>query len=159
MEENVLDQHLSNSLTITPEITNYLREGAKWGKFLSIMGFIFAGLIMIVAIVMGFMLGTIASGFTDELASNGLASIGGGFIGLFYFLIGLLYFMPSLYLYRHSKQMKLALEQKGQQLLSDSFKNYKSLYKFWGIFMLVIIGFYVLMFIIIVFTGAAGFMF
>lgn len=155
MEENVIDNNLSPELSITPEITDYLRQGAKWGKFLAIMGFIMSGLIMVIALFAGAMLGSLAS-MSPELGA--LGGVGGGLIGGIYFLFGLLYFIPSLYLYRHSQKMKLALQSNDQGLLSESFKNYKSLYKFWGIFTVVILAFYALIFVFALFGGIASMM-
>ena len=34
---------LNNDLQVTPLSQNFLSEAAKWGKFLSVMGFIFCG--------------------------------------------------------------------------------------------------------------------
>ena len=40
---------LNNDLQVTPQAQSYLTESAKWGKFLAIMGFIFCGLMVILA--------------------------------------------------------------------------------------------------------------
>ena len=40
---------LNNDLQVTPQGQSYLVESAKWGKFLSIMGFILCGIMVIIA--------------------------------------------------------------------------------------------------------------
>jgi hypothetical protein len=68
--------------------------------------------------------------------------------------MGLLYFFPVLYLFNFSKKMKNALSNNKTVDFTLAFKNLKSHYKFIGIFTIVIISMYVLMFLFL----ALGFM-
>ena len=156
MEENVLDSNLSTQLVITPEIQGFLRETAKWGKFMAIVGFVFTALIVIIAIGIGAFMGTAFSELADEPGMGIFAGVGGGAIAFIYILLALMYFFPCLYLYRYSSKMKTALAQNDQQFLHESFMNLKSLYKFWGILMAVFIGFYVVLFVIGILGGLAS---
>lgn len=63
---------------------------------------------------------------------------------MIYALMGLLYFFPAYYLYKFSTQLKTALAAKDSETLTSAFENQKSLYKFMGIFMIIVLGFYVL---------------
>ena len=60
MEENKIEaskeEQASASLTISIEAINSLTETAKWTKFLSILGFIFIGLIVVMAFFAGSMM-------------------------------------------------------------------------------------------------------
>jgi len=150
-----LDENFTQgSVQLNGEIRGYLQETAKWGKFLSIVGFISVGLM----VLMGIFMGTMGMSAMNDISTMGggpnpFGMIGGGFFIIFYSLIGLLYFFPSLYLYRFSAKTKLALQNDDQAEMTEAFMNMKSLYKFWGIFMAVIIGFYALVFIMALFGG------
>ena len=116
-----------------------MKETAKWSKFLSIIGFIGSGLMVIIGLfasaVMSSMFNTYGSG------AGGFSSIT---FGIMYVLMGALYFVPSLYLYNYSNKMKLALATSNAVELEEAFLNQKSLFKFWGVLTIVIISFYLL---------------
>lgn len=139
---NTNEDFISNqdNLTITPEIKEYLRESAKWGKLLSIVGFVSMAFLVLLAIFMGSALSTIGgmSGIEGGLA--------GGFVSLIYIVMAIIYFFPLLYLYRFSAKTKQALDVDDQHYLTEAFRNMKSLYKFMGIFTIVILVIYALIF-------------
>ena len=115
----------------------HLNEAAKWGKFLSIVGFVFCGLFALFALFAGaFFSAMLRSSAMD----NGLGagpSMGGGFFTIIYFLFAVLYFFPCLFLFRFSTKMRSALRTDDQQLLVDSFKNLKVCLRFLGIVTIV----------------------
>ena len=67
-------------------------------------------------------------------------------IGVLYLVFSGLYFIPVNYLYKFSTQTKQALFDKDFRVLEFAFKNLKSLMKFTGIFTIVIIALYALIF-------------
>lgn len=141
MEENSHFEKFDD-LSLNTSIKSFLKEIAKWANFLSIIGFI--GIAFIVVFAVFFMM----FGFGSSVMSS---RFGGGFMGVgiavFYLLIGLLYFMPVFYLNRFASNMKTALNTNDDRTLTDAFRYLKSHYKFIGIFTLVILGFYVLIFL------------
>jgi len=150
------DNFTTDGVNITEEIKSYLYETAKWGKFLSIVAFVFIGLIIIGMLIMLFVGASALSGLGDSAAMGG---VGMGFMVMVYGIMIALYFFPTLYLYRFSTKMKIALDANDQQSLSESFMNMKSVFKFWGIFTAIIIGFYVLAFLGgIIFGGMGAFL-
>lgn len=154
MTEGILDQNLSNNnLTITPEIKGFLRETAKWGKFLAIVGFVMMGLLVLMGIGMGFFMGSMMA---DLPEAEGLGGAMGGAVGFLYVLIALIYIFPLLYLYKFSSKLKVALAQDDQQYLFDSFQNLKSLFKFMGIFTAIFVGIYGLLLVFGIFGGLAA---
>lgn len=113
----------------------FLAETAKWANFLSILGFIGLGLMVLVSLFM-FVIGT----------SSSFMPLGNGiFVGIFYILIAGFYFVPINYLYKFSSNMKNALRTNNQASLTTSFEYIKSHYKFIGILTIVIMGIYILM--------------
>jgi len=132
----------SSEFGITTEIREYLKETAKWAKFISILAFVFLGLGVIFSLGLSFFLGTALS----ELEGMG-AGFSTTFISVFYLIIIAIMFLPVLYLYRFASKMQVALANDDQIVLNESFMNLKSHYKFYGIFMAIVMGFYLLIFL------------
>ncbi|HEY4060935.1 MAG TPA: DUF5362 family protein [Puia sp.] len=129
--------------------SSFLKEAARWAKFMAIMGFIFCGLYVLIALFAGSLIARLGSmGGSGMPAGAGL--IGGGMITVFYILIALLYFFPCLYLYNFAVKMQTALASNDQEHLNGSFKNLKSCYRFLGILMIIMLGFIVLGFLVAV---------
>jgi hypothetical protein len=147
-------------LQIDHESNAYLSETAKWTKYLSILGFVFCGLIVLASIFAGsFMSGLFLNRYSGNMGSGtaaGISTATGIGITLVYSLFALLYFFPSLYLFNFSSKMQVALRNNDQAQLNLSFKNLKSCFKFWGILTIVIIGFYLLVLIFALFAGIAS---
>jgi uncharacterized membrane protein len=133
-------------LEVEEQSTRFLSETAKWGKFLSIIGFILVGLIVIAAIFAGALLASLP-GF-GEGSSSALAGGMSIMITVVYLIVAVLYFFPCLYMFRFSTKMKEALLENNQQLLIESFQNLKSCFKFMGIMTIVFISIYVLAFLV-----------
>jgi hypothetical protein len=142
------DSPLSNtfSLQVDDGIARYLTEASKWGKFLSIMGFIFISIIVICGFV--FMLvgnSFYSSDVNTDFQSLGLTGSVGILFGLYFFVIALIYFFPCLFLYKFSSKMQMALRTNDQVMLNSSFENLKSLLKFLGIITIIVLSIWVLM--------------
>lgn len=142
---------LSNDLQVTPTTQSFLSETAKWGKFLAILGFIMCGFLAIMAF---FMPAIFLSLPQYNQLSSGLVS--GMTIGITiaYLLLALLCLMPCIYLYKFSVKMKTALTSVSQENFEKSLQNLKSLFKFYGVFSIVMLSIYALVFIISI-VGAA----
>jgi len=123
---------------------SYLKESAKWGKFLSILGFILCGIMFLVAIMMSFLM---SGSIPDIPASSAFPEFGGAVFGGIYAFLAIIYLMPSLYLYRYSTNVKSAIESMNNEKLNLGLKNLKSMFKFMGIFAIVILVMYGLLFI------------
>jgi len=119
MENSTLDNDFTTNteLIIDPETRAFLKETSKWAKFLAIVGFIFAGFMVLIGL----------------------------FFGTIFFAI--LYIMPMLYMYRFATKIQTALAREDQFELTSAFENLKSLYKFAGIVTIIMLGFYALTFL------------
>jgi hypothetical protein len=126
----------------------YLNETRKWTIFLSVLGFIFLGLMVIMAIFAG----TIFSSM-----SGGMAPAGTGiFLSFMYVAIAALYFFPIFYLYKFSTLSKRAIYGESTDDLTLAFKNLKSHYKFMGILTIVLLSIYLLAFLLMGIMGGVG---
>lgn len=152
-DDNLLDSNMNEGFVITEASRTYLQETAKWAKFLSIVGFIFIGLMVIFGLFFGSIMGSAMS----ELDDAGLgAGMGAGAFGFIYIIIALLYFFPTFYLYRFSTRTKQALLNSDSEGLAWGLEQLKSTFKFMGIMMIVILALYGLMFLFAIVFGAAA---
>lgn len=132
----------------------FLRETAKWAYFLSIIGYIGLGLIVLLAIFAG----TIFSSLGNMGGMGTMNAMGGGtFITVFYLVFAVIYFFPIYYLNKFASNMKAAFRDNNTELLTSSLGYLKSHYKFIGIFTLIIVSLYALIFVFAIIAGAAAF--
>jgi len=149
-----LDDNYSTDFKIKDEIKSYLRESAKWAKFLAILGFIASAFLILGALSAGFFM----SAAFSEL-DNSAIPFSSGLISVFYLLIAGIYFMPVLYLYRFATNTQAALNSNNQIALTTAFKNMKSLYKFMGIAAILFLGFYGLIIVLTLLGGMGSMLF
>ncbi len=134
-----------NNLTLNDLAIDSLRESAKWTMFLSIVGFIFIGLMLLGGI---FMTVTFAA-IPDEAAFGAYNPLGAikNYIGLMYLVMAAIYFFPIFYLYKYSKGVKEGLAFNNDEMVAEGLVNLKSHHKFLGIMTIVMLSFYVLVII------------
>jgi hypothetical protein len=127
-------------LQIDASAQSYLREAAKWAKFLSIVGFVMCGFFVLFGIFAASILSSMGSQFGTTTMAAGVGTM----MTAVYVCFALLYFFPCLYTYRFSTHMKAALRSNDQQILISSFRNLKACYKFLGILTIVMLSIYLL---------------
>ena len=132
---------LSNDLQVSPQAQSYLMESAKWGKFLAIMGFIFCGIMILVSFL-------IPAIITNIPPYNTMSSGMREWITVLYLIFSVLCFFPAFYLYKFSSKMQLAVKGMSQENFDESLMNLKSMFKFYGVFMIILLSFYALAFIV-----------
>ncbi len=137
---------LNNDLQITPQAQSYLTESAKWGKFLAIVGFIFCGFMIILAFLIPALLSQIARNSTTE-ATFSFSPATKTVMTVIYLILAVVLFFPCLYLYRFSVKMQAATKNISQENFDDALMNLKSMFKFCGIFTIIILSFYALIII------------
>lgn len=130
-------------LTLDNHAVAFLKEIAKWSNFLSIIGFIVLGIMVLVALFGGALLASTASEF-----GGGTEVVGGAFFTILYLLLALLYFFPVYYMFKFSRNMKAALQAKDEATLTKAFEYMKSHYKFVGILTIVLLSIYLLFFLL-----------
>jgi hypothetical protein len=123
---------------------DYLLQTSKWGRFVAGVGLLLVGLGLLTL----FLTITIFEGLcplSDEAPVL-------GFLGTSSFLIityifSMIYFIPFDFLWKFSTRMKIALDEDNQEVMNESFKNLKSLYKFMGIYLVVVLLISVILFV------------
>ena len=153
------DSQLSDEFSLKIDNGNkgYLIEASKWGKFLSVLGFIVISIIVLCGLAFLLMGNSLySSEVNTDLQSLDLSGSTGIVAGLYFFVIALVYFFPCLFLYKFSSKMQLAIKTDDQVMLNSSFENLKSLFKFLGIITIIILSIWV---IAILFSAILGSMF
>ncbi|WP_237028703.1 DUF5362 family protein [Pedobacter steynii] len=139
-EEKEPVQEENEILVITEDIRSYIYDTAKWAKFLSVIGFVFCVLIVICA----FFVPAVISSMTAMGGQSPVTQIAPAVLTVTYLLIGLLYFYPSLMLFKYATAAQKAVLFLDQSSLGIAMSKMKSFFKFWGVFTIVIISFYVI---------------
>ena len=142
---------LSNDLQVSPQAQSYLTESARWGKFLAIMGFIVCGFMMILSFFMPVFLTQLPPYNTMSSEFSSGMKVG---MTIVYLLLALLSFFPCFYLYKFSVKMQSAVKMVSQENFDESLMNLKSMFKFYGVFVIIILSFYTLAFIIGIIAAA-----
>ena len=145
MENEKQTENFENQLTSVA--VGFLQESAKWSKFMAIIGFIGIGLMVLVSLFMAIGFNSMGASTIPELPFS--MSV----FSIIYVLFAAIYFFPVYYLYQYATKTSAALHSKNKQLLADGLENLKSHHKFLGIFTLIIISLYGLIFVFAILGG------
>ena len=132
--ENLID----TDLLVDAASKEHLREIAKWGRFLGIMGFVYGALLIIGAISSVLLLGN-----ASRYGSSG-GWIAGGTIAFVYIVFAGVVFCMSAFLFRFSIKNQLALQTNDQVVLNESFKNLRIYFRIAGIVTIIALIFSIL---------------
>ena len=141
-EINLNRETETKELSLSPMAISYLQSAAPWIKFLSILGFIGSGIIVLVA----------ASLFFIPIPFPGQVPVESIFvpISIVYLVIALITFFPSYYLLKYSNRLSgIRYAEDANAALENAFLWQKKYWMFIGIIMIVYIGI-----VIIAITGA-----
>lgn len=133
---------LPESLRLSQYALENLNEIRKWTRFFAVLGFIGASFM-----VLGGLLVVLGGSFSGL----GISSLA----GVLYIALAVLYFFPAYYLLNFSNKTKAALEETDEVLLEESMVELRKSTRFVGIMTIVILGLYVLMLVVLLFTFLA----
>ena len=122
----------------TPRALDMLRQTKPWVRFLSVL--------MIIAICFG------ALGLLISLAAISQVSNSGGVAATYTIVMGLvlmLYIVPTIFLSRYASRIGDLLHRRGPADLEAALEAQKSFWKFVGIFTLVLLCVYAVMFLVV----------
>ena len=131
--DETLDKNFEKNLQLSNESLDYLKEISKWAKLISIVAFVMLAIIGIMMLVAGSFLGTSAIGGGGEGIMAGIAMF------IYFAFLALIILVPSLYMFRFAKKIKMALETQNSDTLTEGMKNMKSMWKFYGIITIITI--------------------
>ncbi len=139
--EQILDSSLASNQggELNDLSKRYLTETAKWARFLAILGFVVIGIMILFSVIISVAFGTIMG--NSGIRTGAAPGIG---IGLVYMLFSLIYLYPTLKLYKFASNMLDGIPAGNTGKVTEGFENLKSLFKFMGIFTIIIFSFYLL---------------
>jgi len=145
---NPLDSLSSSGsgLVVNGESAGYLKETGGWARFLAIVGFCSIALLLVFAFFVGSLMSSLGMG--AQLA--GMEFL----MGLYYFIIALLYFFPTLFLFRFASNVIDAVQANDTATLVTALRNLKSCFKFIGILTAIGLGLVILVLLFAVLAGS-----
>ena len=126
------------NLELNEQAVDALRTSAKWSMFLSIMGFIGIGFMILGAIAM--------TSVMSMIPSSSMSPFGNlkGIISGVYIVMAIIYFFPVYYLFKYASDMKNALLSSSSDMVGVALGYLKSHHKYLGISIIVIISLYII---------------
>lgn len=139
-----------NQLTINAEAKSYLLTTSKWSKFIAIVGFAMIA-IMVLGSIAAFFISPVLGEFQD-FQSFQYMPMPFYFIGIFYFIMAVIYFFPCNFLYRFSMKTKKAMQNNDLSTLNEGLRNMKNLSTFIGVVTVISLALMLLIIPIIIFS-------
>jgi hypothetical protein len=126
-----MNQEQQNNPLVISEISlSELASIRKWAFFLAIMGFIGSAFM----ILFGLFFGVLSKFIPQE---GGTSKFPGIIMMLFYFIIGIIYIFPSMFLFNFSSKIKTALATHSESLFAEALNYLRLFFKFIGIMVIV----------------------
>lgn len=128
---------------VPADILEAMRQTRPWVLFLGVMGFLSVGLMVLLG------LGVLAMGGVKGMP-------GGGALGLVYIVLGALYVVPALYLWRYGSRIGSLVQLPSMDALRDALVLQKSFWRFIGITVVVVMVVYFLMILVVMVVGVTS---
>lgn len=134
------------NIPVTPLMIEHLRATKPWVRFMSIMSFIGAGLMVLLGLFMILM--PIAPG----MKGFGVGPI----VGLIYIAMAAIYIAPAVFLHRFASAIGDLMVGGGDVALEAALGSQKSFWRFVGILTLVVVCIYALIIVVAISVGLIG---
>lgn len=141
-----IDENFSNgSFGMNEGAVNNLKLTAKWANFVSIVGFVILGLMLLGA--MSLLLGNGRSAFSRS------SNVDPEVAAVIYIAMIAIQFFPVYYMFKFASKMTQSLEAKETVTFEEATKFMKLHYQFIGVLTIIGISLFVLLFLIGLFAG------
>jgi hypothetical protein len=134
-----------NKIEISSEALDNLNVTRRWTTFLSVLGFIFLGLIIVAGIATSLFLTV----FKTQQTNLGIPE---SLMMVIFATIGVLCYFPVFFLFRFSKNIRDAIQNHDQRKLAKGFRNLRLFFAYFGILVILVISVYL---ILLLFAGAS----
>jgi len=156
-----MENSLENKrIELGQEALSYLDSTRKWTMFFAILGFITMGLLLVGSLAFGSLISGLTSGMSGMSGmegmegmegmdtANAVGSIAGVTMFIVFLIISVIYFFPLFYLFRYSKYSKKAVAEADPAIMTMALKNMKMFWKYIGILTIILLGVYLIFFVI-----------
>lgn len=152
MNENYLQNEFIE-LKLPSRAVYFLAETAKWAKLLSVLGFIFVGVLALLLLIGSFFVPTPTDNINMDSIFGSQNTIKFQMIAMYIVMLGI-YIVPLVFLYRFATYTKKAIADNNVDDIAYALSNQKSFFKFFGVLSIIFIAIYAIMAVIfgIIFT-------
>ncbi len=148
----------SVDVTLNSKAQQYLDQTLPWVRFISILTFVCAGLM----ILAGF--GMMLAGMAGRLVPAGVdvgpgsfpGTIAGVFVGLIYLVMAPVYIAPGVFLSRYATAIKFLRSNRTAEALENALKHQKSFWRYIGI--VAVVGLVIMVLGLVVFLIVMSFL-
>ena len=143
--EIVAENKLINQNALTDLMLKHLKDASPWLRFIGILSYIGCGFLALTGIITMTAMGALTSAW-ESLANldflNGLFTTAFSIsMGITYIIIAVICFFPAHFTYNFGSKLRDYFLNGRDQELEIAFKNNKSLWKFYGIVMIIYLAF------------------
>ncbi len=135
------------NVSVTPLMVEHLRATKPWVRLISVVMFIFSGLMFLGALAI----------FLIPSSGMGSAGFFGPLVGIFYLFFGALYLIPAFFLHQYASSIQDFLQNGSDSAMETALGSQKSFWRFSGILTLIVICIYALIFFFAIFGTMSAF--
>ncbi|HOU97019.1 MAG TPA: hypothetical protein PLN06_10445 [Bacteroidales bacterium] len=148
--ENQIEE---KKIEIGKESLAYLNTTRKWTMFFAILGFVLIGIMLLGALKADKLLMSFSKFFATESVegfgeAEPMSYVASILLFLLVLFFAIIYFIPVFFLYRFSRHTARAVKKLDHNELGKAFKNMKSFWFYLGVFVIITLVIYILIFII-----------
>lgn len=141
MPQEAAQESAAMPAVITDVMVEEMRQMAPWMTFLSILGFVGTGFLLIVGLVLFFM--------SSLLSSLHIPS----FMGLIYLVMAVIIFFPYLYLYKSAESYRGFIQRGDADSVEEALSLQKKFWRYLGILAIIYFGMIILVMLMAVLVG------
>lgn len=141
-----------SSSAVSAGVIQQLAGTKPWVRFISVLTFVGAGLMLILGLVMMLMGSVIANASKNPMFAGGM----GVMMAVIYIVMAAFYIYPGIKLWKYANYIGLLMSSGGVADLEMALSQQRSFWKFVGIIFLIFVSLYVLIFVGAIVLGGIG---
>lgn len=140
--QEILDSGLASGsdLQLNSSSKDFLKQTAKWAKFLAIISIVFSAIIVIIGLFFGKFMSAMSgmqAAATGQTMPNLYSGSVGIFMAVYYAVIGLIMLYPGVRMLQFSNNINAALSSNDTLALESGLKRLRSVFRFYGILAII----------------------
>lgn len=152
--ENEINVQDEIKMRLTPMAEQYMLASTRWAKFLSILGFIAAGFMLIFSLSLSSIM-SLATAF-NPAGGAGLAGVPIFFLSAIYIGMSVIYFMIAFYMYNFATKTQRGILQRDEYSMEAGFKALKSQLTLMGVMAVIGLSLLALIVVFAIIVGIAS---
>ena len=132
-----MENPIENNMELGPGELKNLNSTRKWTMFLSVLGFIFLGLLIVVGVATS----TFLTAFKSKEVNLGVPE---SLMIVLFIIIAAIYFLPVLFLFHFSRNTRDAIHNHDKLKLEKAFRNLRTYFTYIGVLVIIVLTIYLL---------------